>query len=963
MNQNLGVKNAPQHSKHSPISTPLAARPGFRSAINWAIAATAFALVVLTSSVQAQTNLAWVASSGTFSTASNWDLNQAPADGDTVLFTNETSITVSLSASTPNLKDTVISNHTGVVTINPNGNTWTVTNAFRIGIADSTSTVYMTSGTLSVASPSVTFAQIRIGDSQTTNAPFLNCVGTLVITNGTVVADAGSVGVSSNSVGTIVVTGNGVYRGTSGGSTLTIGTSSYGNQLIVTNGGKLFVTGTLTVGNNLYASNNVMVLSGPTSFGTITGAGDVKFDGNGGQLIISNGAKLYETGSLLFGGTCNANTGVVTGAGSSLIALGSIQIGLGSGGGTDNLFTVQDGAFISSGGTFAYGNNSFHIHDGFVMGGVGLMSTGAFIIVRSASNTTNHYDNFVTITNAFVTASYLNPQGAIETISILNKATLIMTNSYANVSATGGTNNISMGGLNSTLLINNGTLLAPRTSDSGGGMSYGGAGGNSLIITNGGYLLTSSGTLGGGSSFNTGVVVGASSVWSNSTTVADSTNLIIVGTGGGSTNFLGVFNGATLYNNGSLNIGNVISSVFNTVTFGSPGTPVTVFNGGSLNIGSSSNAYGNVLNITNATVSTAFLNVGNSGAISNTLVLNSGTLSVGFMRVRPTNTVVFTGGTLVAEGLTFDTLANNSNAFVVGDGVSVAVYEMAPGGTGNHNFNNGGLVVTNGAALSGNGTLEGNVTVLGAFSPGGVGTVGSILSSNNLSFGPSAVLNYDIGTPSDTATVTANLNLGGTLNVGSVTGFGVGTYTLFTHAHVVSGTLAVGSMTAGFPGTLSTNTLPLVQLLVTTGGPTDPFTTWQNQYFGGNTGTASGNADPFGKGMSNTNQFLAGFDPTNKTAYVHITQIVKTNTTDVFVAYLGASGNNTTTPPMASRTNVLEFTAGTVNGSYNSNNFASTGVTNILSGGNGSGLLTNMVDPGGATNKPSRYYRVRVLVP
>jgi BACON domain-containing protein len=145
----------------------------------------------------------------------------------------------------------------------------------------------------------------------------------------------------------------------------------------------------------------------------------------------------------------------------------------------------------------------------------------------------------------------------------------------------------------------------------------------------------------------------------------------------------------------------------------------------------------------------------------------------------------------------------------------------------------------------------------------------------------------------------------------------------------------------------------------------DGFTTWQNQYFGC-TGCpqAQPGADPFGKGMSNTNQFLAGFDPTNKSAYVHITAISKVNAgTDVRVDYLGASGNSSTTPPMASRTNVLEFTAGTANGSYNSNNFTSTGVSNILSGGIGYGTQTNMVDPGGATNKPARYYRVRVLVP
>ncbi|HXI84068.1 MAG TPA: hypothetical protein VNL17_08265 [Verrucomicrobiae bacterium] len=147
------------------------------------------------------------------------------------------------------------------------------------------------------------------------------------------------------------------------------------------------------------------------------------------------------------------------------------------------------------------------------------------------------------------------------------------------------------------------------------------------------------------------------------------------------------------------------------------------------------------------------------------------------------------------------------------------------------------------------------------------------------------------------------------------------------------------------------------------GGPTDPFTAWQAQYFTGSPLSSAPGADPLGKGISNTNQFLAGFNPTNASAYVHITAVSKVNAgTDIRVDYLGASGNSSTTPPMASRTNVLEFTAGS-GGNYNSNSFASTGQTNILSGGVGLGTLTNMVDPGGATNVPSRYYRVRVLVP
>jgi GH15 family glucan-1,4-alpha-glucosidase len=118
-----------------------------------------------------------------------------------------------------------------------------------------------------------------------------------------------------------------------------------------------------------------------------------------------------------------------------------------------------------------------------------------------------------------------------------------------------------------------------------------------------------------------------------------------------------------------------------------------------------------------------------------------------------------------------------------------------------------------------------------------------------------------------------------------------------------------------------------------------------------------------GSGFSNLQQYAAGFNPTNPAAYLHVISIAKTNGTDVQVTYLGASGDNTYSPGIASRTNVLEFTTGAADGSYATNNFASTGQTNILSGGTGLGTVTNMTDSGGATNLPSRYYRVRVLLP
>ncbi len=156
------------------------------------------------------------------------------------------------------------------------------------------------------------------------------------------------------------------------------------------------------------------------------------------------------------------------------------------------------------------------------------------------------------------------------------------------------------------------------------------------------------------------------------------------------------------------------------------------------------------------------------------------------------------------------------------------------------------------------------------------------------------------------------------------------------------------------------NCMQIVDLTTNT-PPTDPFATWQSHYFPGGGPNAAPGADPDGDGFINTNEFLAGFNPINGAAYPHIISIVKSNPANLVVTYLGANGDSTWSPGFASRTNVLEFTTGTPNGSY-SNNFVTTGQTNILSGGTGLGTVTSFIETNVVTG-PTRYYRVRVLVP
>lgn len=114
--------------------------------------------------------------------------------------------------------------------------------------------------------------------------------------------------------------------------------------------------------------------------------------------------------------------------------------------------------------------------------------------------------------------------------------------------------------------------------------------------------------------------------------------------------------------------------------------------------------------------------------------------------------------------------------------------------------------------------------------------------------------------------------------------------------------------------------------------------------------------DEDGDGMSNADEFRAGFDPYDDTSYLHVLGIELAGD-DVNVVYLGANGDTSYGGP-AVFTNVLE-----VSPAPGAGGFQSAGVTSVLSGGTGSGVVTNMIDYGGATNGPVRFYRVRVLTP
>ena len=114
--------------------------------------------------------------------------------------------------------------------------------------------------------------------------------------------------------------------------------------------------------------------------------------------------------------------------------------------------------------------------------------------------------------------------------------------------------------------------------------------------------------------------------------------------------------------------------------------------------------------------------------------------------------------------------------------------------------------------------------------------------------------------------------------------------------------------------------------------------------------------DPDGDGYSNWEEYLAGSDPQNPLSTP--LQIIPP---PFQITSMVRSGNNIVLTWMtpAGTTNQLQVTSGGGGGAFSTNGFTNLGAQMLISG---SGVITtNYTDVGGATNKPARYYRVRLV--
>ncbi|HVM59925.1 MAG TPA: immunoglobulin domain-containing protein [Verrucomicrobiae bacterium] len=140
---------------------------------------------------------------------------------------------------------------------------------------------------------------------------------------------------------------------------------------------------------------------------------------------------------------------------------------------------------------------------------------------------------------------------------------------------------------------------------------------------------------------------------------------------------------------------------------------------------------------------------------------------------------------------------------------------------------------------------------------------------------------------------------------------------------------------------------------------TDPFECWRVFYFGcTDNGSvcaqAAANADPYGKGISNTNQFLIGLNPTNPASVFEIVGITQSGGTNIVTwKTSGGDVNAALFGGPTVITNIVQGSVGAADGGY-SNNFSDiSGPLIVMPAGD---TETNYSDAGGT----NLYYRIRL---
>jgi T5SS/PEP-CTERM-associated repeat protein len=562
-------------------------------------------------------------------------------------------------------------------------------------------------------------------------------VGYLGSSNQMVAANGGKVFSGAGYVGWFNTTSNNTASVTGTGSVwsatndIYVGYIGSSNQLTIANGGGVSALES-RIGYDPFSTNNVALVTGSGStwsnqVGTIVGLGGVA-----SQLIISNGAIVFDTiGELGDTNQSSGNTATVTGGGSTWINTNVLYVGNLAEGNT--LFLINGGV-ANSPSTYL---------------GVGPTSSNNTVIVSGAGSV---------LSNAFNT--YLGFQGSGNLLVISNNATVFDETgviAYTNASSRNAAWIIGPGAVwSNSFFVSvgyNGTL-------------------NQLVITNGGTVFSGNGFMADSpsSSNNMATITGGGSVWSTTNGLyvgyVGSSNQLFIGNGGAAFS-LSSFAGAVVTSSNNTIIvsdpGSVMSNTFNTYIGDlGPGNLLVVSNGATVvdeeGIVGHQNSSGHNTVLVDGTGSiwsnTEYVYVGYDGATNQMKVTNGGAVIDGTGVIGDTNSSP--GNVIVVSGAG-STWINTSNLFM--------------GYFGSMNQ----LIVTNGGAVYGANSY------IGTYPPSSNNTIivtgpGSVwITTTNFDLGDegsgNALMIKDGGVVITPAAAMGNL-LGSSNNTALVTGIG-----------------------------------------------------------------------------------------------------------------------------------------------------------------------------------------------
>ncbi len=541
---------------------------------------------------------------------------------------------------------------------------------------------------------------------------------------------------------------------------VTIGYEGSGNSLTITNGGKLYDRdGYVTA---VAGSNNSVVIAGEGSVWS-----------NSGSLYVAASPDNAGTGTvtLLSGGTLAASNLIISGVTNSV---GTVEVGLKGGMDSNMTLNVQTITFGEGTGSLGLNQSDTLTISGHILGAT---ATNSYAMIQQyGSGTTILTGESHTGTGYRVDGGQLRVDGGIFDIVLSAGASP-------------------------------GELGGPRTLCVGNKYS-----GKSLVITNGGFVHSFLTIFGTGTQKDTEVLTGTSNNWALVTGMGsqlDAGELLIGNVSSG--NSLMISNGATVTCSLFTSIGASGSS--NSVIVNGAGSLIS--NAGSLELGSYSESNvssGNSILITNggglfsgsATIASSTNSFGNSVIVtgSGSFWTNSGNLILGDAG-SGNSLIIANGGTLFSSNsyISYTPGSSNNSVIVSGSGSvwnNTGVLVIGNASSGSLTVMDGGIVsAAKGINIGASGILQGNGTVVGNLTNGGMvapGTSPGTLTVNgnfNQTSGGTLLIQIDNGL-SDMLVVSGTATLGGALIINSYGGhqFQYGEKIVFLTASNISGTFS-----------------------------------------------------------------------------------------------------------------------------------------------------------------------------